>query len=135
MSQRLTIECDIHFHRRNHGRKVLQAGEESPQPTIEPGRVPRVSRLLALAHRFDELIKAGEVAGYSELAKLGHVTPARVSQVMRLLYLAPDIQEEVLFLPRTQRGRAAVILQDLLPIAAVLDWRMQRRMWTALKQD
>jgi hypothetical protein len=132
MNQPLTIECDIHFYRRDHGRKVLQAGEESPQPTIEPGRVPRVSRLLALAHRFDALIKAGEVAGYSELAKLGHVTPARVSQVMSLLNLAPDIQEDVLFLPRTQRGRDSVVLRDLLPIAAVMGWRQQRKLWQQL---
>jgi hypothetical protein len=45
------------------------------------------------------------------------------------LYLAPDIQKAVLFLPRTERGRAPVILADLLPIASTLDWRKQRRMW------
>jgi hypothetical protein len=42
---------------------------------------------------------------------------------MNLLYLAPDIQEAVLFLPRTERGRAPVVLRDLLPIASTLDWK------------
>jgi hypothetical protein len=51
---------------------------------------------------------------------------------MSLLYLAPDIQEQVLFLPRTERGRDPVILHDLLPIAATADWTKQRRLWRRL---
>jgi hypothetical protein len=51
---------------------------------------------------------------------------------MSLLYLAPDIQEQVLFLPRIEHGRDPVILHDLLPIAATADWARQRRLWEAL---
>jgi hypothetical protein len=87
---------------------------------------------MALAIRFDKLIRDGVVADYSELARSGHVTRARVSQVMSLLHLAPDIQEAVLFLPRTERGRDPLVLRDLLPIAAGPDWRQQRRMWADL---
>jgi hypothetical protein len=71
---------------------------------VEPGRIPRISRLMALAIRFDHLIKSGQVADQAELAGLGHVTRARVTQIMNLLQLAPDIQEEILFLPRTVEG-------------------------------
>jgi len=52
-----------------------------------------------------------------------------VTQIMNLLHLAPDIQEEVLFLPRTEKGRAPIILAQLQPIASTLDWGKQRRMW------
>jgi hypothetical protein len=48
---------------------------------------------------------------------------------MSLLNLAPDIQEQVLFLPLIERGRDTVILRDLLPIAATADWTRQRRLW------
>jgi hypothetical protein len=65
---------------------------------------------MALAIRFERLLRDSQVASYAELGRLGHVTRARVSQIMNLLYLAPDIQEAVLFLPRTERGRAPVIL-------------------------
>lgn len=51
---------------------------------------------------------------------------------MSLLYLAPDLQEAVLFLPRTQRGRDPVVLRDLLPLASTTDWRKQRRQWREL---
>ena len=129
MTTALTVECDVHFHRCARGRKELEPGP-GPQPqSLPPGRVPRVARLMALAIRFEHLLRAGEVESYAELARLGHVTRARVSQIMNLLYLAPDLQEAVLFLPRTERGRAPVILRDLLPIASTLDWRKQRRMW------
>jgi hypothetical protein len=45
------------------------------------------------------------VTDYADLARLGHVTRARVTQIMNLLNLAPDIQEELVFLPKTIRGR------------------------------
>ena len=49
-----------------------------------------------------------------------------------LLGLAPDLQEALLFLPRTQRGRDPILLADLQPVAAALDWRKQRRLWRQL---
>ncbi len=60
---------------------------------------------MALAIRFERLIQAGEVADYAELARLGHVTRARITQIMNLRLLAPDIQERLLFLPRIEGGR------------------------------
>jgi hypothetical protein len=129
MSPTLTIEREVHFDRRGKGaRKVLADGPE-PQAPAEPGRVPRVSRLMALALKFDGLVRSGAVQDYAELARLGHVTRARVSQIMNLLNLAPDLQEALLFLPRTERGRAPLILRDLQPIASTPDWKRQRRMW------
>ena len=51
---------------------------------------------------------------------------------MNPVNLAPDIQEALLHLPRTEHGRDAVILADLQPIASVPEWRMQRRLWKEL---
>jgi hypothetical protein len=131
MSTTLTIELPVHFHRYGHGsRKEMLSGTQAP--ALPPGRVPRVSRLMALALRFDALVRSGEIDSYNELATLGHVTRARVSQIMNLLCLAPDLQEALLFLPLTQRGRDQIILADLMPIAACYDWRKQRRLWRKL---
>jgi hypothetical protein len=126
----LSIECDVHFTKHGRGRKELEAGTEPPAPT--PGRVPRVARLLALAHRLERLVRTGVVKDYAEAARLGHVTRARISQIMSLLYLAPDIQEMILFLPRIERGRDWIVLHELLPIAAAADWTKQRRIWRRL---
>ncbi len=131
MTRGLTITSAVHFRHGRGRRKVLERGE-SPATTVEPGRVPRISRLMALALRLDRLLKDGEVADYADLARLGHVTRARVTQIMNLLNLAPDIQEELLFLPRTVKGRDPIRERHLRPIAAILDWRKQRWMWKQL---
>jgi hypothetical protein len=130
MSTALTVECAVHFDRQAHGRQCLAEGPEPPRPPA--GRVPRVARLMALALRFDGLVRSGAVKDYAALARLGHVTRARMCQVMSLLHLAPDLQEAVLFLPRTERGRDPLVLRDLLPIAALADWRKQRPRWREL---
>jgi hypothetical protein len=87
------------------------------------------TRFMALAIRFDQLIRDGAVADQAELARLGHVTRARLTQIMNLLCLAPDIQEQILFLPATERGRDAITEKQLRTIAGVPDWRKHRRMW------
>ncbi|MDZ4657833.1 MAG: hypothetical protein SH868_09690 [Bythopirellula sp.] len=87
---------------------------------------------MALAIRFDEHIRAGVVTDYAELARLAHVSRARITQIMNLLMLAPDIQEAILFLPRTEHGRDRIHLRQLQPIAIVPDWRKQRKFWRDL---
>lgn len=133
MTKPLTIECDLHLERRRKGRQALSSVVVSG-PELEAGRVPRVARLLALAIRFEELVRTGRVAGYGELARLGRVTPARISQIMSLLLLAPDLQEQLLFLPRTYGGRDPIQMQHLLPLAREWDWGKQRRLWARLRR-
>jgi hypothetical protein len=130
MTSAFTIECRVQFTSRGRGsRKRPRSGQQS---SAEAGRMPRVSRLMALAIRFDDLIRSGEVTGYAELARLGHVSRARLSQITSLLSLAPDLQEKVLFLPRTLKGRDPIQLRHLLSISAVSDWCRQRVRWKAL---
>jgi hypothetical protein len=87
---------------------------------------------MALALRLDELVRTGVVPNYAELARLGHVSRARISQIVSLLALAPDIQESLLFLPTVERGRDPIHLRLLQPLTAILDWQQQRRFWHAL---
>jgi hypothetical protein len=87
---------------------------------------------MALAILFEQLLQAGTITSYAELARLGQVTPARISQIMNLLCLAPDLQEALLFLPRVTRGRDPLHMRQLQPIAATLNWEKQRRLWRAL---
>ena len=128
MTTPTTIQAQVHFGRVRKGQKVLQLGQTVLPPALT-GRVPRVARLLALAHRFENLIRDGEVRDYADLARLGHVTRARLSQVMNFLNLAPDIQETILFLPPVTQGQDPIYERQLRPIMAVLDWKKQRRMW------
>lgn len=60
------------------------------------------------------------------------LTRARLTQIMNLLCLAPDVQEEILFLPPTESGRDAVTEKQLRPIAGTAGWSKQRQMWKGL---
>jgi hypothetical protein len=130
MTVGIRVETKVHFTSGRKGRRQLQVGPVAPP--VEVGRIPRIARLLALAHRFDRLLQDGVVADQADLARLGHVSRARVTQIMNLLQLAPDIQEAILFLPRIERGREPIREHHIRPIAATLDWRRQRQLWGLL---
>ena len=111
----MTIEYTI-----SSGRRLPDA----PKETGNGCRPARVACLLALAHRFDAMVASGTVKDYAEVARLGHVTRARVTQIMNLLNLAPEIQEHLLWLP-SERGRD-VTERHLRRIAAEVRWDRQR---------
>ena len=132
----LTIQKEVHFGRGQRSRKVLREGPPSDTPQETPvGRTPRISKLMALALRFDRLISEGEITDQAELARLGQVSRARVTQIMNLLLLAPDIQEEILFLPQTLSGRDPIRARHNRPLTTVHDWRKQRRFWKQLLDE
>jgi hypothetical protein len=88
---------------------------------------------MALALRFEELVRSGAIRDYAELARFGQVSRARLTQVMNLLHLAPDLQEKILFLPRVQSGRDRIHLDELQALTALLDWQEQRRRWNTMR--
>lgn len=128
----ITVKRKVHFVRRARGRKTIALAPR-PSDVAPPGRIPRISRLMALAIRFDRLIRQGTVRDISELARLAHVTQPRMSQIMNLNHLATDIQEELLFLPATTSGRDPIHEKLLRPIVADASWTEQRRMWKRIR--
>jgi len=120
-----TVEFKIHVRNGQRGRRRLRIGATPPPKPVEPGRIPRVARLLALAIHFDKLIRKGMVRDYADLARLGGVSRARISQIMDLLNLAPSIQEEILFMPRALEARDVVTERRLRGIVAEMDWSRQ----------
>jgi hypothetical protein len=129
MTLRLSVPCRVHFRSGRRSRKELRVGTPSPAPQAV---VPRVAKLMALAIRFERLLQDGAVADQAELARVGHVTRARLTQIMNLLNLAPDIQEAILTLPVPERGRDPVTEKQLRPVATELEWRKQRRIWARM---
>ena len=90
----------------------IRNGAAGP-PSLPPagaggGRLPRITRLLALAVRFEGLLQDGTVKDYAELARLGGVSRARITQIMSLRTLAPAIQERILALPAASSPTAVV---------------------------
>lgn len=129
----ITVTGTLRFVRRGNGaRKEVREG---PAPAVPVGRVPRVARLMALALKFDALIRSGQVTDQAELARLGGVTRARVTQIMNLTLLAPDLQEELLFLAPVTAGRDPLVLRALQSLATELDWNRQRALWARVRKN
>jgi hypothetical protein len=121
----LVVEFSLKPKRRGTSRDI-------PAPP-NTGKLPRVTRLMALAIKFEGLVRAGVVQDYADLARLGHVTRARMTQSMSLLNLAPDIQEEILFLPKTMTGRDPISERNLRCLTAIVRWDRQRKAWREMR--
>lgn len=135
MSEGVTIEIPVHFDSGQGGQRLLRAGAAPPRAAAPEGRPPRLARLMALAIRFDELVRTGEIEDFAAIAELGHVTRARVSQITNLLNLAPDIQEAILFLPQIEGDDEAASERAVRAIAMEPDWRQQRGLWRKITVD
>ncbi len=116
--------------RRRESRKGEQADAVSDAGSRS--RIPRTPRLMALAIKFQEMIERGEVVDYADLARLGYVTRARITQIMNMLNLAPDIQEEILFADFLAIGN--VPERRIRSISQLVCWTYQRRAWTQLQR-
>ena len=80
------------------------------------------------------MIRKGDARDYADIARQTCLCRERVSQIVRLNYLAPDIQLELLYLPPVPTGRYPVSETALRNIANLLSWVDQRREWMRLKK-
>jgi len=128
----ITVKQKIAFSRDKTRRRRVEA-KSAVAADPPKGKIPRISKLMALAIRFDGLLREGRVSDQSELARLAKVTQPRMTQILNLTHLAPDIQEELLHLPRVVEGRDPVHEKMLRPISAEIEWRRQRDAWAQLK--
>jgi hypothetical protein len=118
--RQLQVEVTIVPEQRTQRGRRRESGSMVPEPTT----IPRLARLLALAIKFQAMVERGEVRDYADLARLGYVTRARLTQIMNLLLLAPDLQEQLLFSATTVEERR------LRNVVKLVEWRQQRRCFT-----
>jgi hypothetical protein len=124
-NRELTYTLDLGAPGMGQPENIAASSGEPARGEVAGSAVPRIARLVALAIRFERLVREERVQDYAELARLGKVTRARMTQIMKLLDLAPDIQEQLLFLPPV-RGLTE---RSLRPVVTEIDWREQRRLF------
>lgn len=108
--------------------------DAAPTEFSGTGRLPQITRALALAIYFDEMIRKGDARDYTDIARQTCVCRERVSQIARLNYLAPDIQMELLYLSPVPTGRYPISETAVRKIANLLSWATQREAWARLKE-
>jgi hypothetical protein len=103
---------------------------EEAVPPPPPARLPRVTRLMALAIKFQDMVSRSEVRDYADLARLGYVTRARITQIMNLLNLVPNTQEEILSCESDSPG---IQERQLRSVTSQVLWHEQRRLWRSIR--
>ena len=114
-------EIPLRFSRRQN------AGRPKKAISPPPPRVPRIARLMALAIKFQDMVDRGEVRDYAEIARLGYVTRARVTQIMNLLLLPPDLQELIM---ESGAGISTMTEVQIRHTLTEVHWDQQRRFHT-----
>ena len=112
-----------------NGTKGVRKAKSKPPKPQAPAKTPHISRLMALAIHCDELIQVGVVKDQTELAALAHITRGRLSQIMNLLSLAPDIQEAILFFEPQEARKQPISEPKLRAMTGELNWARQREVW------
>ncbi|MBC8213593.1 MAG: hypothetical protein H8E71_03020 [Candidatus Marinimicrobia bacterium] len=100
-----------------------------PKKKEVPGKVPTVSRMMALAIFYEQLIKEDKIKSVSDIGRLENITQQRVSQVMSLLLLSPKLQEKLLTLPRQYRNSNRISTEKAINIAKEIDFERQEEMF------
>ena len=114
----------LHRVQRGHGKRFTT--EAPPAPVRRPARV---ALMLALAHKIREAIAQGKVRDQADVARRLGFTRARLTHLLDLLLLAPDVQERVLFLEAID-GLQPISERELRKVAHAGSWVEQRQAWT-----
>lgn len=123
-----------HLVRRRRGHGYAFSDEPPPPPPSPVRRPARVAEMLALAHRLQRAIDAGEYKDRADIARQLALTRARVTQILDLLLLAPEIQEQVVFLERVD-GLEPLTERALRPLLRTRSWAEQRRIWATWRGE
>lgn len=92
------------------------------QPKEPEKRPARIALQLALAYCIQKAIETGEIRDQAEAARVLGVTRARVSQLLDLTLLPPDVQERLLADEVGTHSERA-----LRSASGIEDWNGQRR--------
>jgi len=130
------IQVEVTLPVRQRRREVSQNGELGPLSSMaDRPQIPRITRLMALAIKFQEMVDRGDVRDYADLARLGYVTRARITQIMNLLHLAPDIQEQLLALASNPEVPQSIVERRVRHVSSAVEWSEQRQRWNARERE
>ncbi len=114
----------------SHGRK--RVGVPKPKMPSAPAKLPHITKLMALAIRLEHLLATGQVKDQAEIARVAGITRARVTQIINLTNLAPDIQQAILDFEPTTDPVPRFREREVRTIAIITSWEKQRQAWKRL---
>lgn len=130
----MSVQVEVTLPGRQRARQVPHQAQPTPVvPRPTPPRMPRITRLMALAIKFQDMVDRGEVHDYADLARLGYITRARATQIMNLTLLAPEIQEALIEPQSALSFARSATERELRLITRLAHWTEQRKAWSDLR--
>ncbi len=114
---------------------AIKRRKQAAEPIEDTGRVPRIAKLMALAIRYDKMLNDGVVQSQTELAELLHVSQPRMTQIMNLLHLSPEIQEYILFLDTSVSPPRVLHEHGLRDCVHEVSWQNQQHYLQDIRSD
>ena len=128
----ITVKRKLNVQIVARGRKTIRPHDANSDNSCKPkppARIPRIARLMALAIHYQEMLRTGEANDMIELSRRAKVSQPRMSQIMALNLLAPEIQTALLDIPPQSKGKPFLHEKRIRPITAMLEWTEQRVAW------
>lgn len=127
LRDRLVLKGTL-FRRQGRRVELTDTPPTAPEPRAAVRRPAKVARMLALAHHLQRLIDQGSVSDRAALGRKLGLTRARVTQLLDLLLLAPDLQVAVLELEAVD-GVEPMVERALRTVTHAGSWADQREAW------
>jgi hypothetical protein len=99
------------------------------EPRPKKSTPAKIAQLLMLAHRVEAAVRSGKLRSHHEAALRLGMSQSRLSRIIKLTFLAPDIQEAILALEVVNGVEPPVTERLLRPLAAMRSWAKQREGW------
>ena len=126
----ITVEFECHFRQKNGRKKVCkEQSVHNAKASKSTHHIPQTARFLAMAHYYQSLIDGEQVKDYAEIARLTGISRARISQIISLTFLAPEIQQEILFMTQKKPFPKHVKERNLRKILRTPIWEKQKEIW------
>jgi hypothetical protein len=122
LSSTTVISGKLHRIRQGHRKRFTETPPVTPEQVRRPARV---AIMLALAHKIQRAIDGGVVRDRAEVARGLGLTRARITQLLDLTLLAPDIQEQILLAEATN-GIEPMAERQLRAVVKNAAWKTQR---------
>jgi hypothetical protein len=134
----VTMRFKVAFTRGPFGHKATAPIKEpkihpkpaiSLTPVVDPSSVPTLTRFLVLGHRLEQLVRDGVVQDFTQLATIFGISKGRVTHLVNLTLLAPDIQEQMLWLNIPDMRSPHLYERSLRQLTLVVDWNHQTTLY------